>query len=143
MTIYISPARRLTNLREAVDRAMDETIADMTPRERELTLAVDVRATDEGYTIRALIPGVSSEDLNIEILNNTVSIRGEFTAESGDENVQYLTCELPAGRFARVLTLPTAVDAARSEASLKNGVLTLWVPKAEAYKPKTIKINQN
>jgi HSP20 family protein len=143
MTFYISPARRLTNLREAVDRAMEETIADISPREREMTLAVDVRATDDGYKVRALIPGVSTDDLNIEILNNTVAIRGEFPAESDEENTRYLTCELPTGRFARVLTLPTAVDAARSEASLKNGVLSLWIPKAEAFKPKTIKINQN
>ena len=135
MTIYISPTRRLSNLRQAVDRAMDETIADMTPREREMTLAVDVHATDEGYSIRALIPGVASENLDIEILHNTVSIRGEFPVDEDAEDVKYLTCELPTGRFARVLTLPTAVDAARSEASLKNGVLTLWVPKAEAYKP--------
>jgi HSP20 family protein len=141
MTIYISPSRRLSELRRAMDNAMEETIADLAPREREMTLAVDVLANDDGYSIRTLVPGLSSEDLNIEILNNTVAIRGEFKSQNDAEEARYLTCELPNGRFARVITLPTALDPAKADANLKDGVLKLWVPKAEAHKPKSIKVN--
>lgn len=140
MTIYISPSRRLTNLRETVDRMMEDTIAEITPRDREMTLAVDVRANDDGYNLRALVPGLSAEDLNIEILNNTVAIRGEFKAVENGNDSKYLVCELPAGHFSRVLTLPTTVDPSKAEASIKDGLLSLWIPKAEAHKPKTIQV---
>jgi len=142
VNMYISPYRRLSNLRETMDRLIDESMAEAKPTEREMTLAVDVRAADDDFVIRALVPGLQSEDLNIEILNNTVTIRGEFKGEE-IENAKFLTCELPEGRFSRVIVLPVAVDSSKVEANLKDGVLVLRVPKAEAARPKTIKVNLN
>jgi HSP20 family protein len=138
MHMYVSPYRRMSNLRQTMDRLFDENFAE-TNDTREMALAVDVRATDEAYTIHALVPGLTAEDLTIEILNNTVTLRGEFKAEE-QNGAQHLTSELPSGRFGRVITLPTAVDAGKAEASIKNGVLSLEVPKAEAHRPKTIKV---
>ncbi len=138
MTLYISPYRRLSSLRQAMDRLFEEEF-ERAPAEREMTLALDVRAEDDAYVIRALVPGLSAEDLHIEILNNTLSIRGEFKAE-GKENQNYLVNELPVGKFARVITLPTALEPAKTEATIKDGVLTLRVPKAEAHRPKAIKV---
>ena len=138
MHMYVSPYRRMSNLRQAMDRLFEENFAE-TSNEREMALAVDVRATDEAYTINALVPGLTAEDLNIEILNNTVTLRGEFKAEEKN-GAQQLMSELPSGRFGRVITLPTAVEAAKADASIKNGVLTLQIPKAEAARPKTIKV---
>lgn len=142
MTMYISPYRRLAGLREAMDRALEESLTDKTPSEREMLLAVDVIADSDDFVISAFVPGLDADDLNIEILNNTVSIRGEFKGDvEGD--VKYMTCELPAGRFGRVISLPVEVDASKAEASIKNGLLTLRVPKAEAVRPKSIKVNVN
>ena len=138
MTLYVTPRRRLAHLRQAMEQMMDEGMTE-TPAEREMLLAVDVRANDEAYDISALVPGLDAEDLEIEVLNNTVTIRGEFKACT-EENTKYLVCELPNGRFSRSLTLPTALDAGKTEASIKNGVLSLRVPKAEAHRPKTIKV---
>ncbi len=140
MTFYISPYRRLLTLRQAMDRAFEESLADNTP-EREMLLAVDVEAKDDDYMITALVPGLEAEDLNIEILNNSVTIRGEFKATS--EDGKYLIHELPSGSFGRIITLPTALDPAKAEANIKNGVLILRVPKAEAHRPKTIKVSAN
>ena len=92
--------------------------------------------------VRRWIAWLQAEDLNLEILNNTVTIRGEFKGEDL-ENAKFLTCELPEGRFARVVVLPVAVDSSKTEATLIDGVLTLRVPKAEAHRPKTIKISNN
>ena len=142
MNMYISPYRRLSNLRETMDRLIEESMSDSRTNEREMTLAVDVRAADDDFVIRALVPGMQAEDLNIEIINNTVTIRGEFKNENV-EDAKFLTCELPEGRFSRVIGLPVAVDSSKTEASLKDGVLTLRVPKAEEHRPKTIKINLN
>jgi HSP20 family protein len=137
--MYVSPYRRMANLRQAMDRLFEENFDENT-NEREMPLAVDVRASDDVYTISALVPGLTAEDLNIEILNNTVTLRGEFKREEQD-GVQNLMCELPSGRFGRVITLPTAVEAGKAQADIKNGVLSLQVPKAEAARPKTIKVS--
>lgn len=138
MTLYITPYRRLNALRRAMDRLVEDSFSDVQP-DREWMLAVDVQAAEEDYTLRALVPGLEAEDLNIEVLNNTVTIRGEFP--KAGEDVQFLTCELPSGTFSRTVTLPTALDPAKAEASIKNGVLMLKVPKAESHRPRAIKVN--
>jgi HSP20 family protein len=142
MTMYVSPYSRVANLRRLMERVLDEEVTDSAPVERQWRLPVDVRTDDEAFSIRALVPGLEADDLNIEVLNNTVSINGEFKSEE-DESTKYLTCELPQGRFSRVIDLPVDVDASKVEASIKNGVLQLRVPKAESHRPRTIKINVN
>ena len=142
MTMYISPYRRLASLREAMDRALEESLAEKNTSEREMLLAVDVIAEAEAFIVSAFVPGLEAGDLDIEILNNTLSINGEFkNAVEGE--VKYLTSELPSGRFGRVVTFPVEVDVSKIEANIKNGLLTLRVPKAEALRPKSIKVNVN
>jgi HSP20 family protein len=140
MTMYISPYRRMANLRDAMNRLVEDSLSEPVTQEREMQLAVDVQAEDDAYLITALVPGLGPDDISIEVLNNTVSIRGEFKATE-EKDSKYLVCELPNGRFSRVITLPTALDPSKAEASLVNGVFTLRVPKAEAHRPKTIKVN--
>jgi HSP20 family protein len=139
MTFYISPYRRLSSLRQAMDRMFEETLAETPQPEREMALAIDVLADDEGYTLYALVPGLTADEVEIEILNNTVTLRGALKS-SVQESAKYLLCELPSGNFSRVITLPTAVDANKAEATIKNGILSLYIPKAEAHRPKAIKV---
>ena len=139
MTIYISPYRRMASMRDAMNRMFEETIAETAPAEREMTLAVNVQSEDEAYHIVALVPGLDAEEVSIEILNNTITLRGEFK-DTAVEDSKFMVCELPVGRFSRTLTLPVALDASKAEASIKHGVLHLRVPKAEAHRPKSIKI---
>ena len=139
MTMYISPYRHLSSLRQAMDRMLEESYTDASPAEREMLLALDVQANDEGYTITALVPGLDADDLDLEILKNTVTIRGQFKSTE-QEDSKYLMSELPSGSFSRSITLPTDVDASKVEANIKNGVLSLYVPKAEEDKPKSIKV---
>ena len=139
MTMYISPYRRMSHLRDTMNRMFEESLNGSTPAEREMLLAVDVQADDDAYTIAALVPGLEADDLSVEILNNTVTIRGEFK-DMASEDTKYLLSELPTGRFSRVITLPTALDPTKTEGNLHNGVFTLRVPKAEAHRPKVIKV---
>ncbi len=139
MTFYISPYRRMATLRNMMNRMFEESLDETPNGEREMMLAVDVKAEDEAYDIVALVPGLEPEDINIEIINNTVTLRGEFKSVS-DEDGKSLVNELPAGRFRRVITLPVALDSSKTEANIKNGVLHLRVPKAEAHRPKSIKV---
>jgi HSP20 family protein len=141
MTLYVSPYRRIARRFSAMDRRLESNNHASEAVDREKVLAVDVRSDDESYTISALIPGIEADDINVEILNKTVSIRGDFSEKLEDENDKFLVNELPFGRFGRVLTLPTKLDPAKADANLKNGVFTLRVLKAEVDRPKVIKIS--
>ena len=137
MTLYINPIRR-----SARRRMLDELMRDWDEDyAAELTFPIDVKADTDSFTITALLPGVRPEDLDIQIVNEIVTIAGELKAER-NENDSYLLTERPSGKFHRVLTLPTPLDANKVEADLENGVLTLVIPKAEEAKPHTIKINK-
>jgi len=126
-------------MREAMNHMFEDSIGDSASHEREMMLAVDVVADDEAYEIVALVPGLEADDVAIEVLNNTVTLRGEFKSTAKEDD-KFLVDELPAGRFSRVVTLPTALDPSKAEASVKNGVLHLRIPKAEAHRPKSIKV---
>ena len=103
---------------------------------RDQTLGVNVREEDDSYILSALVPGIKSDELNIQVLDDVVRIEGEYKA---DEN-KYLVRELPAGSFTRTLHLPAPIDAEHVEANITDGVLTLTLPKAESARPKQIKI---
>ena len=113
----------------------------------ERTLGVNVREEDDAYVLSALVPGLKSEELNIQVLDDVVRITGEYkrsTPQSGSvdkaEESSYLVHELPNGSFARTLRLPAPIDIEHVEAGISEGVLTLRLPKAESARPKQIKI---
>ena len=108
---------------------------------REQILGINVRedAEREAYVLSALVPGLKSDELNIQVLEDVVRIQGEYKAD--DSN--YLVRELPNGSFTRTLRLPAAIDAENVEANITEGVLTLKLPKAESARPKQIKIKSN
>jgi len=88
------------------------------------------------------LPGVSPEDVDVEIENNIVTIKGEIKIER-NENDRYLLKERPSGIFQRSIELPDDIDANQVDAELKNGVLTLRLAKTEMAKPRKIKISNN
>jgi len=100
------------------------------------TLNVNVHEEDDAFVLSALVPGLKADDLNIQVLDDVIRIEGEYTL---DEN-QYLMQELPHGSFSRSLRLPVSIEADSIEAKIKDGVLTLTLPKAESAKPKRISI---
>ena len=102
----------------------------------DLSLAVDVREEDDAYVLNALVPGLKADDLNIQVLEDVVTIAGEFK----EEESEYLMRELPYGSFTRTLRLPVTLDAGKTEAKITDGVLTLRLAKAESARPKTIKV---
>ncbi len=142
MTFYVTPYYRMAAMRRAMNHWFENGIANQSSNDCEMQLAVNVKADEDAYDIMALVPGLSAEDLDIEVLNDTVTIRGEFKTD-GDEGANYLMSELPDGHFSRVITLPTAADTDHVEASIKNGVLSLHIAKAEADRPKAIKVLAN
>jgi len=136
MAMYVRMPYGRWMMRRWMDRLFDEEWPEEAPA---VFVPVDVKADDEGYLISALLPGVKAEDINIQVQDNTVTLQGELKADR-DENATYILRERPSGRFLRVVNLPDELDAAAAEASLKDGVLTLRVPKAAAARPRTIKV---
>ena len=108
--------------------------------ERENILPVNVKTDGDDFLISAIVPGIEPEDIDVEILNKTISIRGKFREHDVDEENKVLVSELPFGRFSRVLTLPTKLGSSEAVANLKNGVFTLRVPKVEEERRKEIKV---
>jgi HSP20 family protein len=105
--------------------------------DREVTLGINVREEDEAYVLSAFVPGIRSDELNIQVLEDVVHIDAGYRA---DEHGNYLVRELPTGSLTRTLRLPAPLDADHVEADISDGVLTLRLPKAESARPKQIKI---
>ena len=106
---------------------------------RMRSLGVNVREEDDAYVLSALVPGLKAEDLNVQVLEDLVSIEGEYKAEEAD----YLVSELPNGSFRRSLRFPVPIEAENVQARIEDGVLTLSLPKAESARPKKIQISVN
>jgi HSP20 family protein len=99
-------------------------------------LPVNILEEQDAYILSALVPGLKADDLNIQILEDVVTLEGTYTADESE----YLLRELPHGEFQRSLRLPIQLDADKAEAKIKDGLLTLRIPKAESARPKSIKI---
>ncbi len=143
MALSIRPYYRPARLTDLMDRLFDETFARASfgpfPVEA-LPVPLDVQAKGDEYVLTAVVPGLKPEDLNVEVLNNTVTIRGEVFAPAPDEEASWLLQERAFGKFNRSLTLPAELNGGKAEANLEHGVLTLRLPKAETAKPKAITI---
>ncbi len=102
--------------------------------------AVNLTEDQESYYVRAEIPGVKNEDLNLNITENTLTIGGERKILEESEEACYHRRERKAGKFSRAITLPGEVNREKVEAALVNGLLTVMVPKAEKVKPRQITV---
>ena len=135
MALYITTP--FTSMRRMWEHLLE---ADGSSTLNSIMFPVDVKEEKEAYVLTAYLPGMKSEDLNINVINDTVTIEGEVKDEKTTEEPTFLLKEWRNGKFSRSLTLPDELDAAKAEASLKDGVLNLRLPKAEVALPKAIKV---
>jgi HSP20 family protein len=101
---------------------------------------VNVTEDKDNYFVRAELPGLKAEELNIAITANNLTISGERKIPSEGDNVRYHRREREAGSFNRIIALPRDVEADNVEAGLVDGILTVTIPKAEVAKPKQITV---
>jgi len=124
-------------------RALDRTFGVTAARsngEGKLTFPVEVSETADAVTVKASLPGVTSEDVDISFEDQVLTIKGEKKHEEAEETPNYYRKEIRYGAFARSIALPTDVKSEKAAAEFSDGVLTVTLPKAEVAKPKTIKI---
>ncbi|MBI2845686.1 MAG: Hsp20/alpha crystallin family protein [Chloroflexi bacterium] len=135
------PFRDLPSMREAMNRLFDEGLFRPWGWAYDFgSLAVDVYDNKDSIVIRASVPGMKSEDIDISITGDTITISGEVKQEEKVEKENYYRRERRYGSFSRAVALPVAVQSDKAEAVFEDGVLTLTLPKAEEAKPKSIKV---
>ena len=128
----LSPTRLLDTLWEPFNlEPLFETV-EMAP--------VDLTETDDEYKLRVELPGLEKDDVKISLNQNVLTIGGEKKEEEAKENESFHKKEIRYGWFERSFTLPGDVDENKIKAKMKNGVLTIRVPKRESAKPKRIPI---
>ena len=137
-TVYLSPYHQRTLLRTSMNRLFQESFSTPRATAYQNTIPVDVEALPDEYILHASVPGLDPKDLKIDVLENTVTIQGEIGGD--DESNEWLLQERRIGKFNRTLTLPTELDAAKADASLEHGVLSLRIPKAETARSTSIAV---
>jgi len=136
------PFRGVSALQYQIDRLFDGTL-DRCSDETNLTRwapAVDIVETERNLVVKADLPDIQPEELDIRVENNILTIHGERKFEKKEKEGNYLRVERSYGAFRRSFSLANSVNAEAIQADYKNGVLTLSIPKREEAKPKQIKV---
>jgi HSP20 family protein len=136
------PAREMMTLREAMDRLFNDAFT------RPLSLAqsnwslpaVDMYQTDNEIVVKAALPGIKADEVQINVTGEVLTIKGEVKEKEEVKEKAYHLREQHWGMFERSLVLPTDVIADKAKADFENGILTITLPKAEEVKPKSITI---
>ena len=133
--VTLDPFHGLRLFEDAVTRLMSEPRAN-----RPWSPAVDIFETEDELKLKADLPDVKIEDIDVRVENQTLTIRGQRKFEK-EENVKgYHRIERSYGEFVRSFAVPSTVDTEKVQADYKNGVLTVTLPKKEAAKPRQVKV---
>jgi HSP20 family protein len=133
--LTVDPFQGLRFFEDAVNRLMNEPASG-----RPWSPAVDIIETEDALTLKADLPDVRIEDIDIRVENNTLSIRGHRKFEKDEKVKGYHRIERSYGEFVRSFALPQTVDTEKVTADYKNGVLAVSLPKKEAARPRQVKV---
>lgn len=137
------PAREMMTLREAMDRLFDDAFTRPLSLRDSWSLttpAIDMYQTDNEVVVRASIPGIKADEVQINITGDVLTLKGEVKHEEERNDRAWHIREHRFGSFERSVALPTAVKSDQAEAVFENGILTITLPKADEVKPRTINI---
>jgi HSP20 family protein len=134
-SLQLDPLQGLRIFEDSITRLMNE------PRTgRPWSPAVDILETEDALVLKADLPDVDINDIDVRVENNTLSIRGHRKFEKEDTTKGWHRIERSYGDFTRSFTIPSTVDTEKVGADYKNGVLTISLPKKEAAKPRQVKV---
>ncbi len=124
-----------------------DPFAEMTPtlagESGTFVPAFDIKETKDAFLFKADLPGIKESDVDVKLTQNRLTVSGKREAEKTDKGDTYYSYERSYGSFTRAFTLPDGVDAEKIKAELKNGVLTLELPKMPEHQPKTIAVKSS
>ncbi len=140
------PIREMSTMRNTLDRLFNERLFDMPlmweRNPESMSLALDVAEEADKYIVKASVPGVKPEEVEITVTDNVLTIKGETKEDTEIKEENYHLRERRYGSFMRSVTLPAPVNADKIEAVHENGVITLTLPKSETVKPKKIELRK-
>jgi len=143
--VRFEPFRDLMNTQREFERWFRGAFAPALGEEEASTRTwappVDIYENGDSLVLKAELPGINPDDVEIRVEDNTLYLKGERKFEKEVKEQNYHRVERSYGTFTRTFSLPNSIDADKVGASYKDGVLTLTMPKKEEAKPKTIKIN--
>src|SRR5881392_2497597 len=148
-TVAWSGFNRLSNLRDELDTFFEMPFWSNFGRQSQLfsgwSPALDLYQNNDNVIVRVELPGMRKEDIEISLQDGMLTIGGERKSETGDNGAgeKAARTERFTGKFRRSITLPTRVDSNKVNATYKDGLLTVTLPKAEEAKPKQIQVNLN
>jgi HSP20 family protein len=135
------PMRDMVTLREAMDRLFDEAFTRPLGTTDGLRgPAIDMYQTDNEVVVKAALPGMKADDVQISVTGDLLNIKGEVKEKSEADEKAYHLREQRYGMFERSVMLPTAVVSDKAKAEFEDGILTISLPKAEEVRPKTITV---
>ena len=136
------PVREMMTLREAMDRLFDDAFTrPLSIRDGWSSLpAIDMYQTDDEIVVKAVLPGMKADEVQINVTRDLLTLRGEMKHEEEKKDKAWHIREHRYGQFERSIPLPTQVMADRAKAEFENGILTITLPKAEEVKPRTITV---
>jgi HSP20 family protein len=137
---------RLSNLRQEIDRLFEAPLSELARASQFLSGAapsLDVYEDKDSFVVKAELPGMKKEDIDVALHDGMLSISGERKSEEKMDDAEVYRSERFFGRFQRTVALPTAVDVGKIKAQYKDGVLTVTLPKVEEAKPKQIDVQVN
>jgi HSP20 family protein len=138
MTMVRRPIGEYVPLRDVFDRLFDESFfrpLRFTADSKEYMALADLYTTPDEVILKMALPGIKPEDVSIEVTEELVTISGKYVEEIEKKETGYHLRELGKGTFLRTLTLPVPVKSAEAQATFKDGLLTLRLPKTQAVKP--------
>lgn len=134
------PFEDLERMRTQLEQLFKDGVSSYQRPQAGVFPLVNLTEDTDRYYVRAELPGMKSENLDIQVAAKSLSISGERTFEEEEAGSKYHRRERDEGQFSRVIGLPGEIDHDNVNAELKNGILTIQIPKAEATKPKKIEI---
>ena len=137
---FRSPLDELHRLRQQMEQLYDGTSASYQPASAGVFPLINLTEDKDKYYIRAELPGVKGDELDIQVTENNLAISGERKITAEKEGARYHRREREAGTFSRIIGLPGDINSDNVDAKLENGILTVMVSKAEAAKPKQISV---
>lgn len=138
---YTSPFGQLELLRRQMDRlseAFDMDVSGAPPA--GVFPLINLTEDRDSYCLKAELPGVKAEALEIQADGNSISVSGERKIDAEGDGVKYHRKEREAGKFSRMVSMPGEIEADKIDAQLKNGILEIVIPKAEAVRPRQIAV---
>jgi HSP20 family protein len=135
------PAREMMSLRDAMDRLFDDAITrPLSLRDGWSAPAIDMFQTDDEIVVKAALPGIKADEVQINITGEVLTLKGEVKQSQEMEEKAWHIREQRFGSFERSIALPTDVVADKAQADFENGILTITLPKAGEVKPKSITV---